>query len=129
MKTGITGTILFMVIILSAFINLSITTENVRLEEIEQALANAQRQTIENTKIKEMYQINSEEELMAEFNRNLLTQISSDSDITVRVLDADYEEGMLDVEVIAKFKYPTGKDGKVSVRKTIIYDAAQIEGA
>lgn len=129
MKTGITGTILFMVIILSAFINLSITTENVRLEEIEQALGNAQRQTIENTKIKEMYQINSEEELMAEFNRNLLTQISSDSDITVRVLDADYEEGMLDVEVIAKFKYPTGKDGKVSVRKTIIYDAAQIEGA
>ena len=125
MKNTIIGTTMMLVMVLMVLIHMSITAENVRQSELDMGLNYAIRTTMEVAKVKETYPIGSENELIAEFNKNLLTKISSDSDIEVQVMGIDLEEGFLDVKVISKFKYPTGADGQVEARKTIIFDETE----
>lgn len=129
MKTMITGITLILIMVLSLGINISIAEKDIRQDEIELSTNNAIRQSMNNAKIKEMYSIENDEELMSEFNRTLLTQINSDSNITVKVYGINYDEGLMNIEVISDFKYFNGADGKVSVRKTIIFnERAKPEG-
>lgn len=127
MKSALLGFTLIAVIVFSLGINISIAEKDIRKDEIELSTNNAIRQTITNAKIKEMYKIGSEDEMMSDFNRTLLTQISSNSEITVKVYGLNYEEGLMNIEVISKFKYFNGKPGKVSVKKTIIFNDIKIE--
>lgn len=122
MKNAIIGATMIIVMVLLSLIHMSITTTDVRQSELDKALNSAVRTTMEIAKTKETYPIETEEEFIAEFNKNLLSSISSDSDIEVQVMGVDLEEGMLDVKVISKFKFPTGADGQVSSRKTVILD-------
>lgn len=128
MKTAIVGFILIIMSVYSLGINISISEKDIRQDEIELSTDNAIRQTIKNAKIKEMYQIKDEDEMMADFNRTLLTQINSDSEITVKVYGINYQEGMMNIEVISKFKYFNGVEDEVSVRRTIIFNGGKIEG-
>ena len=113
---------MLLVMTLMVLIHMSISTEAIRQNELDTSLNYAIRSTMEVAKVKETYKIETEEELLAEFNKNLLTKINSDSDIEVQVLGIDLKEGFLDVKVISHFKYPTGADGQVESRKTIIFD-------
>lgn len=118
---------MLIVICLLSAIHMSIMTTDIRQNEIETSINNAARVTLYNTKISKSYEISTEDEMIAEFNKNLLSQINSDSDITVKVLDADVEEGLLDVEVTASYKYPNGKEGSITSRKTVIYENTPLE--
>ena len=60
----------------------------------------------------------------ADFLKALLTQTNSDSDLTVSILDADDELGIMSVEITEKFKHPNGKEGTVSDVRTVIFDRA-----
>lgn len=125
MKNAIIGITMIIVICLLSLIHMSITTENVRQNELDKSMNTAIRTTMDMSKVKKTYEISSEEELMAEFNRNLLSQIHSDSDIEVQVMGINLKEGLLDIKVVSKFKYPTGAKGQVESRKTIIFDENQ----
>ena len=43
-------------------------------------------------------------------------------------MDADYEKGLLSVEVVERFTHPNGKKGAVSERRTVIFDRAAEQG-
>ena len=47
--------------------------------------------------------------------RNLVPQMNSDSELTVRMIAADAEKGLLSVEVEEYFSYPGGKEGSIQM--------------
>ena len=122
MKNAILGSTIIILICLSTLIHTSLSTTSIRQNELDDAINRAMRTTMEVAKEKKTYAITTDEELIAEFNRNLLTSISSDSDIEVQVMGVNAAEGFLDVQVVSKYKFPTGADGKVSARKTMLLD-------
>ncbi len=123
MKIAVTGLILSIVLIINMLTHYSISDKDIRKRELENGVTSAVRQTVESVKMKEMYEYNNVEQVIAEFTRTLLMTVDSNSTITVRVLGVDHEEGFLDVEVTADFMYPNGNLDQVKVRKSIIYEA------
>lgn len=130
MKNAIIGFTFCLSLIYIFLIHSCITAKDVRLNELELATNSAVRTTMEQAyTVKSDTEVTTNEQLMELFNENLLTQISSDSDIQVDFMGVDIEEGLLDVKVTAVFHYPyhtvdepNGVEGKVSVRRTIVLD-------
>ena len=56
--------------------------------------------------IKTEQTIKTNEQMMECFNKNFLSQISSDADFDVEFLGVDVVDGFLDVKVTSHFKYP-----------------------
>ena len=100
----------------------SITSYSVRENEIFHAVETAAYDTIKVLNTHELYKVESQDEMIADFIQNLLIQIDSDSAIKIRVLEADFEEGLLDVEVTEIFKYPNGVEREIPYRKTVIIE-------
>lgn len=123
MKNAIIGATILVVTLLLSMIHMSVTTEDVRQYELDTSLNSAIKTTMEVAKTKNAgYTIDTVEEFLDEFNKNLLSKISTDSEIEVLVMGVNLEEGLLDIKVISRFKYPTGADGEVTSRKTVIFD-------
>lgn len=118
---GYTIIILLIVLILS-----SIVSKTNRSNEIKESLNTSIQQTIKIIKDKR-YDIASNEELIAEFNRNLILQLNSDSKVDVAIYEADYINGLLDAEITLTFTYPHGKQDTVSTRKTVLLDNVEVK--
>lgn len=106
-------------------ISLTLISEESRMDrkdELNRAVSAAVKQTVQDSQLLNQKEITSNEEMVAHFIQIMSVNISSDSDIIIEVLGADYVEGMLDVLVTEAFKYANGKDGEVSVRKCAIYE-------
>lgn len=101
---------------------LSIESKSERADELNRAVSAAVKQTVEYSQKEGKNVISSKEEMVAEFVHLLFASLNNKGDIEIEVMSADYEEGLLDVEVTENFKYPNGKNGSVSVRKTAIYE-------
>lgn len=125
MKNAIIGATLILVICLISLTHMSITAKDIRKDELETSMNNAARITMEVVKEKGRYSFSTEEEMIEEFNNNLLSQITTESNLEIQVMGADVQNGFLDVQVINTFKYPTGAEGHVSARKTILFDEVQ----
>lgn len=69
----------------------------------------------------------SEEEWKMMFLQSLVSQIESESELTVNILEMDMEKGILSVEAILTFKHPIGTDGAVSAQRTIVLEEYSIE--
>ncbi len=108
--------------LLSIVIVMTLCGTNLRQNELNDAVANALMDTIENQFDDMTYSVNSNDELVADFLEALLVQINSDSLVVVNVLDVDFQKGLLSVEVIEKYKHPIGTEGQVSVKRTVIMD-------
>ena len=116
-------TVTFAIITLLVFGTiLSIHGRNVRSEELQNNLSSAVEETVENLMQEKNYKINSREEFLADFVETLAFSLHTDSDLSVRVLKADEEKGILSVEVVEKFRYINGKEGQVSCKKTVIFN-------
>lgn len=122
MKVPIKISIFVMAILLVILIQMAITSSNARAGENENALASAIEQTLEQL-TSEGYVIDNYEELISDFNRRLLLQINSDSDIQVEVLTADLEKGILDIRVTEKYMSLKGNEKKNVCRKTVFLEA------
>lgn len=110
------------ILLLSILIGLTIYSESTRSNELNNIVNTASEQALTNLKLKKQYEINDEDEFVADFVENLIVSINSDSDITVNVLAVDMEKGLLDVEVIEIYQTPIGTTKECSCRKTIILD-------
>lgn len=122
MKNVIIASGLVLIIILTAVISLTVYSHNTRQNEVEEALAVAVEQALENLKISPEYPVQNEKEFLADFVQRLVLGLNSDSDITVNILAVDYEKGLLDVEVVETYQQLIGKRGTASYRKTVILD-------
>lgn len=89
------------------------SVENEVYDSLEQAIN--QSMEVINTK---PYKVTSNEELLVEFNKALLLNVASDSEVSIKVYGIDYEQGYIDVEVSEKFVYGNGKEGVFRVRKS-----------
>lgn len=116
MKTNVVAFGLCIVLILCLMINVSVTKKTAVSNEAYDSLEQAIDQSLEviNTK---PYKVESNEELLAEFNKALLLNINSNCNIHVKVYGVDYIQGYLDVEVSEDFVYPNGNKGVVKCRK------------
>ena len=110
------------VILITALTILSVESKQDRKDELERVVAAAVKQTVKDSQIKEQKIIKSDKDMIANFVQNVCISLKAKGDISVKVMGVDYKEGLLDVFVLEKFEYLTGKNGTVSVRKCAIYE-------
>lgn len=101
---------------------MSVSGRDARRSELEESLTNAIEQTMQVSYLEKTYSIKNEEELIADFTGNFFSQIASDSDISIEILNVDFNNGCMDVQATEKFKYFTGKTGEIKIRKTVIFE-------
>lgn len=116
MKTNVVAFGICIIVVLCLMINGSVTKRTSVENEVYDSLEQAINQSLEviNTK---PYKVTSNEELLAEFNKALLLNVASDSEVSIKVYGIDYEQGYIDVEVSEEFVYGNGKEGLVRCRK------------
>lgn len=117
MKTNVVAFGLCLIVVLCLMIHVSVTKRTSVENEVYDSLEQAIDQSLEviNTK---PYKVTSNEELLAEFNKALLLNVASDSEVSVKVYGVDYEQGYIDVEVREKFVYGNRENGVVMCRKS-----------
>lgn len=114
------------IVLLTTLIISCVVTKTNRSNEIKESLNTAIQQTVKIIQDKR-YVIASNEEFVAEFYRNLLLQLDSDSKVDIAIFESDYQNGLLDAQVSLTFTYPHGMKDTVSTRKTILLDDVQLQ--
>lgn len=110
--------IIALVIILIGF-----TTHGRSVRQVE--LDNALKSSMEEAMTMLLYEEGrpqTENEWKASFLQSLAIQINSASDLTVNILKADMEKGLLSVEATLTWKHPIGTDGSVSSSMTVFLE-------
>ena len=108
---------------------LTVYGRSIRKGETDTALSQAIDATLSGVMSENNYTIEENETFVADFLKALLIQTNSDSDRKVSILEADYELGILSVEITEKFKHPNGREGTVSEVRTVIFDKVKEEDA
>ncbi len=121
MKNALLAAGLILCGLLAALCIWSSESSQIRQREQWTALHHAMEQTMESL-AGGAGGIDSDEKLAAEFMEKFLLYIDSDSTVDVTVHTADVREGLLDVEVTETFRYPNGRQGQVTARKTMIIE-------
>ena len=112
MKNVVMGAMMSIIIALITIIILTTDDRIVRINEDNTALANALDESISIIDT-DKYSISDTSQLIADITQGLLMQIESDSDITINVMDADRDKGIVTIEAVQDFIKPTGKSGQV----------------
>lgn len=118
--------------LLTVSVQNSIENKTIRTNEIERATDNACSETMRVVMtdqrfahIEDMSEAEKAESnrLMAEMVKScIIRQITSDSKVSVNVIEADCEKGLLDVQVTAEYNYINGHVGTVEKRSTVILE-------
>lgn len=122
MKAGILGFILTLSLTIILGIIFTVSGRDLRRSELDESLTNAIEQTMEVVYLGKTYSINNKDELVADFTGNLLSQFGSNANVDVNILNIDFVNGCLDVQATETFKHFTGKEGKITIRKTVIFE-------
>ena len=122
MKYIVYGTALLAMTILVFAGVMIISGKDVRENELDKALNTAVEQALEQLKRDGSYEIKNQEEWIADFQQSLLMNISSDSQVEVKILTADIEKGVLDVEVLEEYETVNGAKKQAICRKTVILE-------
>lgn len=129
MRKMILYCLLGIAVILTIFSCISVHSRSAREDEAEQGLSEAIDATISAIFVNTTYNVASQEEFVADFIQGLLLNLESTSKVTVNVLAADEEKGILSVEVIETYQHINGKTGTVSECRTMIFDKVDEEDA
>lgn len=106
------------VIILTGF---TIHGRSIRQIELDNALKSAMEDAMTSLTYEDG-RPETEEEWKASFLQSLAIQINSVSDLTVNILEADMENGILSVEATLEWMHPIGTKGSVSSTMTVIME-------
>lgn len=104
----------------------TIDGKNIRQTELNNALNSSMESAMSQLTLAEG-KPNSNEEWVAMFLESLVIQIDSASDLTVTILEADMEKGVLSVEAVLTFKHPIGSLGSVSAERHAILEEYIVE--
>lgn len=126
MKNVVMGVMMSIIIALITIIILTTDDRIVRINENNTALAEALDESISVIDT-DKYSIADTAQLIADVTQGLLMQIESDSDLTVNVMDADSDKGIVTIEAVQDFKKPTGKTGQTAATRTILLEKKQPE--
>ena len=126
MKNVVTG--IMMSIMMALFIIIILTTDDriIRINEVNTALADALDESLNVLDINK-YSIADTDELIADVTQGLLVQIESDAEVTVNVMDADNDKGIITVEAVENFRKASGAAGQTAATRTIILEKQQVQ--
>ena len=101
-------------------------------QELEEALSLSVSQTLKEVMEQESYGIEDRNQFIAAFLQALIVRTNSDADMTVSVISADMEKGMLDIEVKVVQEEKNAllskgirqKGNEIVVRRTVIFNRA-----
>lgn len=124
MRNIVIGFVFAAMILLSVNIVSTMNSRSTRSQELSDALDTALESTL-GTLSKGTYDINNTDEYIADLVSNIAEQIQSDSELTVNILDADIEKGIMTVQVKEEYKHINGKTGAVTASKTVLLEEQQ----
>lgn len=122
MKNIIIGLFSIIILVLLFQISFSLYGRSTRQQEARDSIENAMKTAMNVLTDDREYRPESNEEFVSDFLEAFLMEIESKSNVTVNILDVNYEKGLLSVEGILQFKYPNGKESSVSAQRTIILE-------
>ncbi len=130
MKQVIFGVMCSFIVVLVIVAVMTVEGRSTRENEADNALSAAVDEVMENLLTKKKYNIENNEEFVADFCEALLEQIQAGSDkdsdknlsVQVDIAGVDYEKGLLSVHVTEKFTHPNGKIGTLECTSTAILD-------
>lgn len=122
MKNVVTG--IMMSIMMALFIIIILTTDDrtIRINEVNTALADALDESLNVLDINK-YSITDTDELIADVTQG----IESDAEVTVNVMDADKDKGIVTVEAVENFRKASGAAGQTAATRTIILEKQQVQ--
>ena len=126
MKKVLMSVFSMLIIIIFFLIFFTIHGRNARQVEIDNALNTSMKEAMD-VLLLEDGRPSSEEEWKMMFLQNMVSQIESESELTVNILEMDMEKGILSVEAVLTFKHPIGTDGAVSAQRTIVLEEYIVE--
>ena len=124
MRNIVIGFVFAAMILLSVNIVSTMNSRSTRSQELSDALDTALEGTL-STLSKGTYDISDTDEYIADLVSNIAGQIQSDSELTVNILDADIEKGIMTVQVKEEYKHINGKTGAVTASKTVLLEEQQ----
>jgi len=98
-----------------------------RSADLKDALDESVKTAVEAVCTDRGYSIDNAEEFQVEFTQQLMSQISNDGDLEVRITGLDYENAMLSVKAILHFENPDGTDNSVESDATVLLEAVPLE--
>ena len=120
MKRIIVSVIGISSIFLVAMIQNNINTKTWQEEQLENSLAEAMSQTMEEVIFGGGYGISNQNEMMAAFLQAMIRKLDGKADVTIKVHDINFALGQMDIEAIGSYRMTNGKTCKVSVRRNLI---------
>ncbi len=125
MKTVVIAITGIFCILSVVMIQSSINSKSARETELRDSLSAAISQTMREVMEKGRYGVTNEKEFVAAFLQSFLIKINSDTDIKVKIISLDLEEGLLDVEVEAAYEDMKQAEKMLTLRRTVVYDSEQ----
>lgn len=126
MKNVVTGIMMSIILALITIIILTTDDRIIRINEVNTALADALDESI-NVLDMDKYSITDTDELIADVTQGLLMQIESDAEVTVNIMDADKDKGIVTVEAVENFRKASGAAGQTAATRTIILEKQQVQ--
>lgn len=126
MKKALMSVFSMLIIIIFFLIAFTLHGRNARQTELDNALMTSMKQSMD-VLLVEKGRPESEEEWKAMFLQTLVSQIESESELAVHILEMDMEKGILSVEAVLTFTHPIGTEGKVSAMETVILEEYVVE--
>lgn len=121
MKSVIKYSILLICFSVSILLVMDINSISQRKSEMEDAAGISMRNSLKAVGIHKMYAVD-ESGMEAELLREFASNINSDTDYTLRIMDIS-RYGLLDVELTADFVHMNGVRDQRRLRKTMIIEA------
>lgn len=110
--------------VMTVVICMTMNGREVRHKELQNNLHNVVEQTMSIAKMRDndIYDISTNNELMADTVQNMAMSVVTDSDFQYDFYGVDAEKGLLSVNVTENYKHPNNRDGKVENERTVIYN-------
>lgn len=122
MKVFILTFTLGIILLYSTLINSNIVAAQTRRNAIDQALHLSLIQTLQETKINDLIDIESEDEMIVDFMKILAQNLNGDGEYEIKIFGIDEENGFLDVMVVNKYYDFNEVSRTVSIWKTVLID-------
>lgn len=121
-KKALISVFSILIIVLFFLISFTLHGRNVRQTELDNALTVSIKQAMDVLQA-DKGKPASEDEWKMIFLQSLASQIESESELMVNILEIDMEKGILSVEAVLKYTHPIGTEGSVSAQRTAILEA------
>ena len=121
MKKAIFCVLTILIILIFSMAYITIHGRHVRQNELNVALEQSMEKSISLLLENDGKPV-SEEEWIEMFCLDLSMQIASASDLTINILDADFEKGLLRVEATLSYRNPIGTTSTVSSERMVLVE-------